>query len=173
MFMILIFFLLLSALILFYYVQQLVSILNGSPFISSGKGDVRQMIKLAELKPTDVVYDLGSGDGRILFAAGGLCRRAIGVEINMWATAITKLKIFVTGTKNIQVIRRSFFNVPLHDANVIFVYLLPGMMHRLEKKLLSELKPGTRIISKGFPFRGWKARHTADGLYLYVIPAKK
>jgi len=129
---------------------------------------VDAMLKLADVGPDDFVVDLGSGDGRIVIAAATKfkARRGLGVDIE---PSLVK-----------------FSNDSA--AQVVTVYLLPRAMPPLEQKLLSELKPGTRVVVQDYPFPTWRAervvelktpdKETSAGLpyaqlYLYKVPARK
>lgn len=96
--------------------------------------------------------DLGSGDGRMVIAAEKLGMKAKGVEINPFLTLSSKLLLFLFRTKNAQIVNKSYYNVNLKNVDIVYVYLLREHMEKLRKKLLTELKDGSVIISNTFTF---------------------
>ena len=145
------------------------SFLYGAPFVMTDRKAVDAALKMAGVKKGDVFYDLGSGDGRVVFAAAALGAKATGVEINptlwMWSACRS-----VLGKSRANFILASFFDVNLRDADVVFVYTWPKTNEKLQAKLERELKKGARIISHRFTFPGWKPVATDDGqkLFLYI-----
>lgn len=141
-----------------------------APWWRTDDKNARAASRLAEIKPTDTVYELGSGDaGFLVIAAKEYKAKCVGVEIDPLRVLISKVKINFLGlAEKIKIIKKNFFEVNLSDATVVFVYLVPKALERLRPKLLKELKPGTRIISFRYefkkPFRKQDTRHT---LYLY------
>lgn len=120
------------------------------PFVPSKSSVVAKMIEAAQLKGGDCVYDLGCGDGRLLFAAektAGIT--ATGFEIAPLVYLLAKLRKFLQRAQS-KVEFKNFFAVNLNRADVIFCYLIPNVMPRLSEKLKAECRPGTRIISNTF-----------------------
>jgi len=116
------------------------------------------MLKLAEVKPGELVYDLGSGDGQIvIMAAKEFGARAIGVEIRRDLVEESLRKIKEYGLEDrVTIIHGDFFKVDISDADVVTLYLLTSVNERLRPKLEKELKPGTRVVSHDFEIPGWK-----------------
>jgi ribosomal protein L11 methylase PrmA len=146
---------------------------RGAPWAPTSRRTIHKMLTLAKVRPGDVVYDLGSGDGRILvMAARRFGARAVGIEIDPLFCLWTRLMIAVLGLRHqVQVIRGDLFDQDLSQADVITCYLLPGTNERLVGKLERELCPGTRVVSKRFSLPGWSPVHQ-DGearLYVYEI----
>jgi precorrin-6B methylase 2 len=112
------------------------------------------MLELAQPKRGEVLYDLGSGDGRVLIeVAKEYGVRAIGIEINPILVLISKRKVKKAGLeKTVKIHWGNFFNQNLSDANIIVVYLSKSANRKLEEKFLRELKPGARIVSEAFTF---------------------
>ena len=145
------------------------SFLYGAPFVPSDRRAVDAALKLAKLGKGEWFYDLGSGDGRAVFAASGLGAKAVGVEINpvlwLWGACLS-----VIMRRKASFIRANFFDVDLRHADVVFIYTWQGTNEKLEGKLESELKKGARVVSHRFTFPGWKpgARDVKNRLILYV-----
>jgi len=158
-----------ALLLLWYFTQQIRSVYYGSPFISSSTADVDAMIQLAHIHPGMHIYDLGSGDGRLLFAAAKQGASATGIEINSYCVLLTRIKARLKKESRVTVIHGSLFDQNLSRADVVFVYLLPDILQDLQIKLKNELKPDAVIISKSFEFPNWRPQaHTGD-FYLYHI----
>ncbi len=140
---------------------------------------VDAMLKVAKVGPNDVVYDLGSGDGRIPIIAVQKynAARAIGIDINpeRIREAQANLKSAGAGDR-VRFLNEDLFEANISDATVVTLYLLPSLNLKLLPKLLAELKPGTRIVSHAFDMGRWKPQQTlkVDGstVYFWTIPAK-
>jgi SAM-dependent methyltransferase len=137
------------------------------------------MLQLADVTADDVVYDLGSGDGRIvILAAQKFGARGVGVEIDPRLVEISR-QVASEGhvADRVTFIEGDLFDADISGATVVTLYLSPGVNRRLEPKLRRELKPGTRIVSHQFPIANWPPSRTVraeDGtnLYLWTVPAK-
>lgn len=129
----------------------LVGAIAGAPFIPTNKKTTKKMVEAVGIKEGDVVYDLGSGDGRLIFEAADKGAQAYGIEIGRFNHLYARLKQKALSKKG-NLIRANLFKVDLSDADVVFIYLLPKLMDKVEKKLEQELKPGTRVVSHGFKF---------------------
>ena len=149
------------------------------PFVPSPNAVVDAMLKLADVKSTDVVYDLGCGDGRIVVAAAKTYRaHGVGVDIDPERIREARENARQAGVENlVKFEQNDLFRADLRDATVVTLYLLPNVNQRLKPKLLNELKPGTRIVSHSFDMGDWKPdrEQTIDGRYLYLwtVPEKK
>lgn len=152
-----------------------------SAFIGAGweptaRKKVRKMLEMSGVGPSDVVYDLGCGDGRIIVeAAKTFHARAVGVEADplrmLYSRSVVALHRLEGRAK---VVWGNFFHVDLSDATVVTVFLTQGTNQRLKSKLLAELKPGSRVVSYVWTFDGWTptATDTKDELSLYVVPPR-
>jgi len=131
---------------------------------------------MSEAGPDDVVYDLGSGDGRILIeAARTYHARAVGIEADPLRVLMSRLFISMGHLKGkTRVVWANFFHVNLGDATIVTLFLSHGANQRLKTKLLTELRPGTRVVSHVWTFDGWTpaSRDPAEDLSLYVIPQR-
>ncbi len=142
--------------------------LAGAPFVRSRKEKIKTMIELAQLKPRETVLDLGSGDGSIVIEAAKSGAHAVGIEINPFLVWYSRWRIKRAGLENrAQIIQKNFCDFTLNDADVIFLYLWPSTIEKLKEKLRRELKPEARIVSNGFPIKGWNPIMEKDKVYLY------
>lgn len=157
--------------LLFFFLA--LAFLTGAPFVPSTKKTAEQMVSLATISSNSVVYDLGSGDGRLLFlAAKRGAKKIVGVEINPYLVYFTKLRIMFSPFRKIISCRwQNFWNTSLRDADVVFVYLLPWKMDKLKEKLQKELKPGAHVVSNSFIFPGWKiiAKDEKNHVYVFTV----
>lgn len=134
-----------------------IAFITGAPFVPSTSDVADTMIRMAGLSKGDTVYDLGSGDGRLLFLAAARGANAVGFEINPFLVIFTRIKARMYQYGNcIRVYCRNFWLEDVSGADVVFIYLIPWRMERLRKKLERELKPGSLVVSNSFIFRGWK-----------------
>lgn len=134
----------------------LYAMMKGAPFVPTPMEQVRRMLKAAALKPGDTVYDLGSGDGRLVHTAARLYEaRAIGYELSplVWAWSLF-LRLFWRSKGELRF--GNFWTQDLSDAKVIVCYLLPLTMAEVKLRLLPQLKPGTLLVSHAFQIPGWK-----------------
>jgi cyclopropane fatty-acyl-phospholipid synthase-like methyltransferase len=129
-----------------------------APFVASPIPVVRKMLEYAELKPGETLYDLGSGDGRIvIMAAQEFGARGVGVEMNrrLIDEAIEKMQELGLGDR-VRFINGNIFSVDLSPADVVTMYLTTGANEKVRPKLERELKPGARIVSHDFSIPGWE-----------------
>jgi tRNA G37 N-methylase Trm5 len=140
---------------------------------------VDAMLKLAGLKQGDVLYDLGSGDGRIpVTAAKKFGIRAIGIDIDPQRVEEAKENARKNGvTKLVQFRQEDLFRADFREATVVTLYLLPDLNLKLRPRLLAELKPGSRIISHQFDMGTWKPEKRVElngrTIYLWTVPKKE
>ena len=147
------------------------------PYVPTPPEIVAEMLKLAEVKKGDTVYDLGCGDGRIVVAAAKLGARGVGVDLNPERIREATENARTAGvTDRVKFIEGNLFEAEIKDATVVTLYLLPGVNERLKPRLLAELRPGTRVVSHSFDMGDWKPDKTVERdhrkLYLWTIPAK-
>lgn len=139
---------------------------------------VEAMLKLAEVRRGDLVYDLGSGDGRIPITAAKLYGvRAVGIDIDPERIAEAKANAEAAGVADRVTFRQAdLFETDLRKADVVTLYLLQSLNERLRPKLLRELKPGARIVSHAFSMGDWEPQETqeVDGstIYLWTVPKR-
>jgi len=151
-------------------------IVRGYPiYIPLPRKTIIKIFDLASVCPKDLVYDLGSGDGRaLIIASRDFGARAVGIEKNFFlakfsAWRIKKLKL----EDKVKVINKNFFDCDLSDASVVLVYLTQKINDLLEPKLKKELRKGTRVVSASHKFKGLKpVKKIKTGhffSYLYII----
>ena len=153
-----------------------------APFVPTPINVVRRMLNLAAVGPDDVVYDLGCGDGRILFMAIAEfeAERAVGYDINPSMVEPLRKRIENSGLEDrIEVVNANFFNVDLSPASVVTMYLTTSGNTKLRPKLEEELEDGARVVSHDFPVHNWTTDKASEPphytigshkIYLYKIP---
>ncbi len=146
------------------------------PYVSTPNEVVEEMLKMANVQSSDIVYDLGCGDGRIVvMAAEKFGAHGVGIDIDpvrikeAWGNA-TKAGV----SDRVKFLERDLFDADIKDATVVTLYLLQRVNLKLRPKLLAELKPGTRIVSNTFDMGDWKPEKTIyvhnRTLYLWTVP---
>src|SRR6266852_4319109 len=146
------------------------------PYVPTPASVVDAMLDLAGINAGDVLVDLGSGDGRIVVtAAKRFGIKAIGVEIEPNLVRKSEQLALQEGVDGkAKFVRADLFEYDLRAASVVTMYLTPGVNLRLRSKLLTELKPGTRVISHRFDLGSWIPAKTikleGDEIYLWVVP---
>ena len=158
--------------IVIFLVWKYWALLIGAGYDPTPMDKVDKMLALAKVTKDDVLYDLGSGDGRILIAATRKygCR-AVGIEADPLRFLISWFKIRRSGLSGrISVKLGNFFNRSISDATVITLFLYKPTNERLEARFKDELKPGTRIVSYIWKMPGWLASEElrAEEIYLYL-----
>jgi len=130
---------------------------------------VKQMLEMAGLKPGETLYDLGSGDGRIVrTAARDFGANAIGIEMDKGLISNSMRHIKAENLEEkVKIIEGNFFGTDLSAADVVTLYLRQDTNDRLVSKFKKELKPGTRIVSYTFVMTGWKPTRVENGLFAH------
>ncbi len=164
-------------------------VIDGGPYVPTPNVVVDRMLELAGVGGDDIVYDLGSGDGRLVIEAArrygargvGVEREARLVDLARAAAATAQL------TDRVSFMQGDLFDTDLRGATVVTLYLLPRLLERLLPKLRAELAPGTRIVSHDYPLDPWLADQTLEfdvpekaalmlsprtQLFLYLVPAR-
>lgn len=147
-----------------------------TPYVPSTQSNVDEMLRLAAVRPGDVVYDLGSGDGRVVIsAARDWGARGVGIELDPKLVAESRELAKRDGVADRVSFREGdVLKASIGDATVVTMYLLTPLVNRLQPRLLAELKPGTRIVAHDYGFAEWKPDrhvHVSKNFYLYVVPA--
>ena len=151
------------------------------PYVPTPPEVVTKMLDMAKVGPNDVVYDLGSGDGRIvIMAAEKYGAKAVGVELDSGRFTESTARLTELGLeKRAKIIQGNLFETDVRPATVVTLYLLPDVNQRLRPRLEKDLRPGTRVVSHNYSMDTWNAEQvetvtTADGVshkvFLYVLP---
>ena len=156
------------------------------PYVPTTEEAVKAMLKLAEVKSTDTVYDLGCGDGRIVIAAvKEYGAHGVGIDINPERIQEAEQNAKKAGVeKLVKFEKKDLFKADIHEATVVTLFLLEKVNLKLRPKLLRDLEPGTRIVSNTFGMGDWKPdRELTVGdtseesfsqrLYLWIVPERK
>lgn len=144
----------------------------GAPWLPTPKEKVREMLELADVTSEDIVYDLGSGDGRIvIMAAKEFGAHSVGIEIDPIRLRWSRFRIRrnKVGHKA-KVMRANFLKIDLKDATVITIYGGIKINEQIREKLESNLKSGTRVVSYYFKLEGWDPVKMIEdsSLFLYI-----
>ncbi|HSV16911.1 MAG TPA: 50S ribosomal protein L11 methyltransferase [Casimicrobiaceae bacterium] len=163
---------------------------SAAPFVATPWSIVDEILTLAEVGARDFVVDLGSGDGRLVISAVSRygARGGYGVDIDGALVRLANANAAQAGVADrVRFEERDLFVTDVRAATVVTVYLLPKVMARLERKLLAELAPGTRVVVNDYPFPTWQPVRvverdsldklpisglTLTQLYLYRVPAR-
>ena len=162
---------------------------DAGPYVPSPQSVVSDMLRYAEVSAKDFLIDLGSGDGRIVLTAAKVFgARGFGVEIKDELVKRANEAAHKEGlAERVKFIKADLFKTDISQATVITMYLLPDTVNLLKEKFLTELRPGTRIVSHDYPLTGWIPEKylqmdledkvqisgvTTTLIYLYIVPAK-
>jgi len=130
-----------------------------APFVATPLPVVKQMLTLAQLKPGEIIYDLGCGDGRVvIMAAQEFGARGVGVEMREDLVKQASSKVSELGLEGrVKIVQGDMFKVDLTQADVVTLYLTTSANDKVRPKLESELKPGVRVVSHDYEILGWRA----------------
>ncbi|HEY6241019.1 MAG TPA: class I SAM-dependent methyltransferase [Burkholderiales bacterium] len=159
------------------------------PYVPTPWVIVEEMLKLADIRGDDVVYDLGSGDGRLVIAAAKrFGARGVGVELQTELVEMARIGAKHEGVADrVKFVQGDLFETDIKEASVVMLYLLPRFVTRLVPRFRAELRPGTRIVSHDYPLAPWPPdrevsmdvpeKEMISGtswtrLYYYVVPAR-
>jgi SAM-dependent methyltransferase len=132
-------------------------------YVPTRQSVVDAMLKVANVKAGDVVYDLGCGDGRIVVSAAKLGARGIGIDIDPQRVADATQNVERNGVGDrVKILNQDLFTTDFKDATVVALYLLPSLNLKLRPILWKTLKPGTRIVSHDFDMGDWKPEQTLN-----------
>ncbi len=149
-------------------------ILIGAMYMPTPRGIVEKMLDLASVGPGDVVYDLGSGDGRIVISAAERGARAVGVEADPIRVLWSRINAGRSPAgANVRIIWGDFFKNSVAEATVVTIYQGEEINKKLKEKFEAELKAGSRVVSFSFRFEGWEdaEKHPEADIYLYRVKA--
>ncbi len=146
------------------------------PWVPTRDHVINRVFRIARLGKNDIFYDLGCGDGRVAIEAAKRYEvKAVCIEIRRDLVEKARKRVREEGVEDlVKIIHGNFFEIPLHEATVVYMYLLTSVNNMLKPKLRRELRVGARIITLDFEIPGWKPVHI-DGngtwqgtIYLYV-----
>jgi precorrin-6B methylase 2 len=148
------------------------------PYVPTTEEVVEVMMRLGEVDKNDVVYDLGSGDGRLpITAAKKHGARGLGVDIDPNRVREARENAKAAGVEDkVKFVQGDLFQTDIGEATVVTLYLLPSVNLKLRPKLLSELKPGTKVVSHNYDMGDWKPEQTVNVgnhvVYVWTIPER-
>lgn len=153
----------LAALVVLFFVlwSFITLIVTRVPWAPTPKKTIDLILEEADIKPGQIVYDLGCGDGRVLLRAEKLGAKTTGFELSLWLYLKAKFKIWLSGSKT-KIIRKNFLNQNLSEADIIFCFLVSKVMPKVKVKLQKDLKPDTKVISYAFTFPDWQPYKILD-----------
>lgn len=149
------------------------------PYVPTPEEVVDEMLRVANITKTDVLYDLGSGDGRIVItAAKRYGARGVGIDIDPERVREARENARQAGVEHlVRFIQGDLFTADLRDATVVSMYLLPEVNVKLRPKLLAELRPGTRIVSHNYDLGDWAPKERISvgprTVYYWVVPGAR
>jgi hypothetical protein len=145
------------------------------PYVPTPQPSVERMLKLAGVGPEDVVYDLGSGDGRLVITAVQEfgARKGVGVDIDPARIKESKENARMAGVADrVSFVRGDLFDFDFSEADVLTLYLLPRVNMQLRPKILADLRPGARVVSHSFDMEDWEPDARDGELLMWVVPAR-
>jgi len=162
---------------------------DAGPYVPSPQSVVADMLRYADVGASDFLIDLGSGDGRIVLTAAKVFgARGFGVDIKEELVKRANDAAKAEGVADrVKFVKQDLFKTDISPASVVTMYLLPDTVNLLKDKFMSELRPGTRIVSHDYPLTGWIPEKywqmdledkvqisgvTTTLIYLYIVPAK-
>ena len=140
---------------------------SDAPYIPTKMNQIRKVLKLAGVKKGKKFYELGSGDGRVVFEAAKLGAESFGIEQSWIRVLYSRYKTWSAGLKKTIFSHGNIFSKTYEDANVIYIYLLHKGVKKLEDKLKEELKKGTIVITQTYHFPNWKPFKKEGNFWLY------
>lgn len=154
-----------------------------APYVPSPMLIVDRMLEAAKIKPGEKLYDLGSGDGRVVIAAAQKYdAKAVGIELSQRLVRTSQEEIKRLGiTEKASIVHGDVFDADLSDADVVILYLMRDSNNTLKPKLEKSLKPGARVVSHDYEIEGWKpnaeekvdAYNRGHKIFVYRMPPQK
>lgn len=155
----------------------LVPAIHGLPWVPTREARIRRALQMAGLQPGEVLYDLGSGDGRVLrLAASEFGARAVGIEVGPMQCLLSRLLTWLSRSGDrVQTRCGNFYKASFQDADVVFVYLTSGQTARLRPLLERQLRPGARVVSIAADFPGWRPTEVDRVMlvFAYILPQSR
>lgn len=165
-----------AAIVLMGLLWIFIPLLTGLPWVPTHRKRICKALELSELKPGEILYDLGAGDGRVLvLAARQYGIRAIGIELSPTHCMLAWLRALLSGVfRQVSIRWGNFYTRELGEADVVFAYLTPPHANRLKPQLEKQLRPGARVVTISADIEGWEptAFDSDDLIFLYHMPPK-
>ncbi|MDE2144503.1 MAG: hypothetical protein KGJ01_00815 [Patescibacteria group bacterium] len=149
--------------------------LIGAPFVPASPSLVEKIVDAADVKEGDVIYELGAGNGQVMIAfAKRKGVKVLGFELSPVLYLVAWLNLKLKRLRNCHLYLKNFYSYPLAKADVVYFFLVPRTVNKLAVKLVSELKPGSRVISYAFPIDGWEPSRVIkengkSGIFVYTV----
>lgn len=144
------------------------------PYVRTRAADILEIVKKTPITETDVFFDLGSGDGKVIFTVEKNSGAKVkGFELTLWTHLLSRINKMVRRS-SAQLVMANFFKRDFSEATVIYCYLYPALMPVVSRKVLAECKPGTKVIARDFPASDlnqidrWKSS-TGHTIYVYQV----
>ncbi len=159
-----------SVMVIMFLLYSAYGVIAGAPYVPTKDYKIKIMMEMAAIQPGEMVYDLGSGDGRLVRLAARAGADAHGFEINPLLNLWGLLLNWGSGTGGRAHLHwRNLYSVDWSKPDVVFIYLFPRPMALLEKRLRARLKRGARVVVSAFPFPTWQPAITHGHTYLYRV----
>lgn len=142
-----------------------------APYVPTKMENIRKILKLAGVKKGKKFYELGSGDGRVVFEAAKLKAVSVGIEQSLIRVLYSRLKAYKLKIKNTHFIHGNIFSKEYSDADIVYIFLLHKGVKKLEEKLKKELKKGSVVITQTYHFPSWKPFKKEGNFWLYKLPS--
>ena len=142
---------------------------NDAPFVATKSEKVKKALKISGLKKGDNFYELGSGDGRLVIAAAKMGAQSFGIEQSILRVWYSQYKARRLNLPNAIFYHGDIFKRSIIGADVVFIYLLPKGVAKLETKLKKELKKGARVVTQTYHFPNWKPYKKDGDFWLYKV----
>lgn len=150
--------------------------LKAAPFVPTRGKDIKRFLDFAQVKPGQLVYDLGAGDGRLVLAlARDYKAQVVGFELSLLPYLWAKIKIKFSGLSDrANIVYKDFYQADISKANTVVCFLTPMAMNKLKPKFEKELKKNARVVSYAFEIKGWPNREVSKpdpnetAIYLHV-----
>ena len=150
----------------------------GAPILNTSSKRIKQIIKSADVKNGDIIYELGSGMGNMALAfSENPSVKAVGFELSPIFYFVSLVRKWLSKRKNVDFRLKNFYKTDLGEATIVYFYLMPKSIEKIKAKLDKELRSGAKIISFGFPIKEWNAEKIIRGenlpsVYFYIKNGK-
>lgn len=140
---------------------------SDAPFVPTEMDKIKKILKTAGVKKGKIFYELGSGDGRVVLEAAKLGANTLGIEQSWIRIWYSRYKAFKLGLKKTYFCHGNIFDRNYYPADIVYIYMLPPAVAKLQPKLKSELKKGAVVISQTYHFPSWKPYKKLGNFWFY------